>query len=112
MSATPPPPADAVGLPENKALASVVSVDALVDASCKLFAPEYSTVFPTTSSSVHAFSAAEKTAFVKHINKVLANVKELNNKLPLNPDTNDIFDAVKDGLLLRYVGWRQWCSMA
>lgn len=52
------------------------------------------------ASSIHAFSQAEKTAFVKHINEVLAGQKELKKKLPLNPKSDDIFQAVKDGLLL------------
>jgi hypothetical protein len=54
----------------------------------------------TTSSSIHQFSQAEKSAFVKHINTVLAGVPELNATIPVDPETHDIFDAVKDGVLL------------
>ena len=52
------------------------------------------------SSSFHAFSQAEKTAFVKHINEALVGQRELSDKLPLDPESNDIFKAVTDGILL------------
>lgn len=52
------------------------------------------------NSSIHAFSEAEKAAFVKHINESLSSFPELSSKLPINPSSNDIFEAVKDGILL------------
>ena len=54
------------------------------------------------SSSIHAFSQAEKMAFVKHINASLAGQPELADRLPLDPESNDIFVAVTDGILLWY----------
>jgi hypothetical protein len=65
----------------------------------------YSTRFPALhATSIHAFSRAEKTAFVKHINKVLEHVPELSDRLPIDPESNDIFEVVKDGVLL-------WCVL-
>lgn len=56
----------------------------------------------TLDNSVHAFSDAERSAFVRHINSKLAGNPHVSHLLPLNPDNNDIFGAVKDGILLRY----------
>lgn len=58
---------------------------------------------PASTSSVHIFSNAERTAFVKHINHVLADVSYLTGRLPLNPQSNEIFEAVKDGLIIRFL---------
>ncbi|KAI3659330.1 hypothetical protein MP638_003204 [Amoeboaphelidium occidentale] len=52
------------------------------------------------NGSKHAFTESEKTAFVKHINKVLDECPELSHVLPINPASGDIFEAVKDGILL------------
>ncbi|KAI3646439.1 hypothetical protein MP228_009367 [Amoeboaphelidium protococcarum] len=52
------------------------------------------------SQSYHGISQAEKTAFVKHINQVLADCTELAEKLPIDPLSDNIFAAVKDGVLL------------
>lgn len=47
-------------------------------------------------------SVAEKTAFVKHINATLNHIKDLSNVLPLDPNSDEIFEAVKSGILLWY----------
>jgi hypothetical protein len=79
----------------------------MAQASDKTYKPEtFVSEFPSSSTphgSVHAFSAAERTAFVRHINDVLKQDKDL-TVLPINPDTNDIFLIVRDGVLLWLVG--------
>ena len=52
---------------------------------------------------MHAFSDAERNAFVRHINQVLHDDPDLAAILPIDPMTNDIFQFVRDGLLLWYV---------
>jgi hypothetical protein len=66
-----------------------------------------SRTYDFNASSVHAFSAAEKTAFVKHINAVLKAALELKAILPIDPASNDIFTVVRDGILLWYVNIHQ-----
>jgi hypothetical protein len=52
------------------------------------------------TSSVHAVSLSEKRVFVQHINKTLQEYGNELPYLPLHPDSDDIFPAVGDGLLL------------
>lgn len=47
-------------------------------------------------------SVAERTAFVKHINAALKDVSELKTVLPLNPNSDEIFEVIKPGVLLWY----------
>jgi len=54
----------------------------------------------TTSGATHSFSEEEKASFVEHINSVLSDDPLCQGKLPINPDNNDIFSAVNDGLVL------------
>lgn len=98
-SAFPPlAPTDELIPPPPEPLASVA----------RQVAQESTKIKPTTSipstlpgtQSVHQFSQAEKTAFVKHINTVLGGHAELESVIPVDPNTNDIFEAVKDGILL------------
>jgi hypothetical protein len=47
---------------------------------------------------------AERSAFVRFINDTLAGADNcLGVQLPLDPCTNEIFDVVRDGVLLRFV---------
>jgi len=46
------------------------------------------------------FNENEKVAYCKLINKVLANYPDTKEKLPVDPDTNEIFKKLKDGSLL------------
>ena len=48
----------------------------------------------------HSFSEEEKTQFVLHINMQLKGDKDLKDKLPINPDTMQLFEECKDGILL------------
>jgi len=54
----------------------------------------------TASGGAHTFSEEEKISFVDFINSSLASDPLMKDKLPINPDNNDIFGACKDGLLL------------
>ena len=54
------------------------------------------------SNSVHAFSDAERNAFVRHINQQLMVDQDLAAVLPIDPMANDIFQVVRDGVLLWY----------
>ena len=46
------------------------------------------------------FNENEKVAYCKLINKLLANDPEAKDKLPVDPDSNEIFKKLKDGTLL------------
>eukprot|EP01080_Neovahlkampfia_damariscottae_P010188 gene10188-2607_t len=52
-----------------------------------------------TSTGTHSFSEEETDAFVDHINSVLSSDEDVNHVLPLEAGT-DLFEAVKDGILL------------
>lgn len=56
---------------------------------------------PTTTHR-HAISQSEKTSYVNHINRYLGEDPFLKKYLPIDPDTNALFDLVKDGVLLWY----------
>ncbi|KAM8834068.1 plastin-1 [Synchiropus splendidus] len=48
----------------------------------------------------HSYSDEEKVAFVNWINKALAKDADCQHLLPMNPEDNSLFTAVKDGILL------------
>ena len=52
-----------------------------------------------TAHGSHSFSEEEKAAFTEHINYCLAGEPAL-PYLPLNPNSLDLFSAVRDGILL------------
>ncbi|KAK0588590.1 hypothetical protein LWI29_002948 [Acer saccharum] len=54
----------------------------------------------TTTTTLHAINVSERASYVAHINSYLAEDKFLANFLPMDPATNDLFDLVKDGVLL------------
>ncbi|KAK1389117.1 Fimbrin-5 [Heracleum sosnowskyi] len=54
---------------------------------------------PTTTNR-HTISQSEKTSYVNHINRYLGEDPFLQKYLPIDPDTNALFDIVKDGVLL------------
>ncbi|XP_026638974.1 plastin-2 [Microtus ochrogaster] len=48
----------------------------------------------------HSYSEEEKYAFVNWINKALENDPDCRHVIPMNPNTNDLFNAVGDGIVL------------
>ena len=52
------------------------------------------------SIQFQTFSEEERAAYVKVINSSLANDSLCKKYLPINPDTNELFDKLKDGVLL------------
>ena len=93
-----PAPTDTLTPPlETASGISTITKEQINDACLKEtnYADHYAT---NQTSSVHAFNEAEKVAFVKHINKTLEEYPELS----VAPETNAIFDVVKDGVLLWY----------
>ena len=46
------------------------------------------------------YNVNEKECYCKMINDLLANDEDLKNKLPINPESNEIFKKIKDGLIL------------
>ena len=46
------------------------------------------------------YNVDEKECYCKMINDLLANDEDLKNKLPINPESNEIFKKIKDGLIL------------
>ncbi|RVW70228.1 Fimbrin-5 [Vitis vinifera] len=54
----------------------------------------------TTTTLLHTIIESEKASYVAHINSYLGDDPFLKQYLPLDPSTNDLFDLVKDGVLL------------
>ncbi|XWS36624.1 hypothetical protein CRYUN_Cryun20dG0100900 [Craigia yunnanensis] len=53
-----------------------------------------------TTTLLHTISESEKASYVAHINNYLAQDEFLNKYLPIDPSSNDLFEIVKDGVLL------------
>lgn len=54
----------------------------------------------SSEGTQHSYSEEEKYAFVNWINKALEQVADCSHVLPMNPNTDDLFKAVGDGILL------------
>ncbi|XP_030064731.1 plastin-3 isoform X1 [Microcaecilia unicolor] len=54
----------------------------------------------SSEGTQHSYSEEEKYAFVNWINKALENDPDCQHVLPMNPNTNDLFKAVGDGIVL------------
>lgn len=54
----------------------------------------------STTTLLHVINESEKTSYVNHINNFLGEDIFLKNFLPLDPESNDIFNLVRDGVLL------------
>ena len=52
------------------------------------------------SMQFQTFSEEERTAYVKVINSSLADDPVCKKYLPISPDTNEVFDRIKDGVIL------------
>jgi hypothetical protein len=57
----------------------------------------------TSEGYIHAYTEEEKEAIVDHINMVLQDDPQLESYLPLNPNNDDIFVYIQDGVLLWFV---------
>lgn len=57
----------------------------------------------STTTLLHTISESEKASYVGHINAYLAEDPFLNNALPVDPATDQLFHLTKDGVLL-------WCG--
>ena len=55
-----------------------------------------------TTTLLHTIGEFEKVAFVAHINSYIRDDLVMKRYLPIDPMTNDLFDIVKDGILLWY----------
>ncbi|KAG8489143.1 hypothetical protein CXB51_017189 [Gossypium anomalum] len=53
-----------------------------------------------TTTLLHTISESEKASYVAHINNYLAQDGFLYKYLPIDPSSNDLFEIVKDGVLL------------
>ncbi|KAL2319467.1 hypothetical protein Fmac_028436 [Flemingia macrophylla] len=53
-----------------------------------------------TTTLLHTISESEKASYVAHINHYLAKDEFLKKYLPIDPSTNELFEIVKDGVLL------------
>ncbi|CAA7025342.1 unnamed protein product [Microthlaspi erraticum] len=54
----------------------------------------------STTTLLHTISQSEKSSFVQHINRYLGDDPFLKQFLPLDPNSNDLYELVKDGVLL------------
>ena len=57
-------------------------------------------------AGTHSSSEEEKVSFVEHMNHVLKGNPVADARLPIDPNTMDLFTKVKDGILLWYVNLR------
>ncbi|EFA79541.1 actin binding protein [Heterostelium album PN500] len=53
-----------------------------------------------TATGTHSFSEEEKVSFAEHMNSVLSGDAVADARLPINPNNMDLFEKVKDGILL------------
>ncbi|KAH9305060.1 hypothetical protein KI387_009464 [Taxus chinensis] len=53
-----------------------------------------------TTTLLHTINESEKVAFVAHINSYLEDDPVMKRYLPIDPTTNDLFEIVKNGILL------------
>uniref|UniRef100_A0A674HPT2 Plastin-3 n=1 Tax=Taeniopygia guttata TaxID=59729 RepID=A0A674HPT2_TAEGU len=54
----------------------------------------------SSEGTQHSYSEEEKYAFVNWINKALENDPDCRHVIPMNPNTDDLFKAVGDGIVL------------
>ncbi|KAK3158331.1 hypothetical protein QOZ80_2AG0135750 [Eleusine coracana subsp. coracana] len=54
----------------------------------------------STTTLLHVINESEKTSYVNHINNFLGEDPFLKNFLPLDPESNQLFNLVRDGVLL------------
>ncbi|XP_034358446.2 plastin-3-like [Arvicanthis niloticus] len=54
----------------------------------------------SSEGTQHSYSEKEKYAFVNWINKALENDPDCRHAIPMNPNTDDLFKAVGDGIVL------------
>ena len=55
-----------------------------------------------TTTLLHTIGESEKVAFVAHINIYIRDDPVMKRYLPIDPMTNDLFDIVKDIIILWY----------
>ncbi|KAG6534102.1 fimbrin-5-like [Zingiber officinale] len=77
-------------------------LDLLSRAAAKLGQAKNSSSFLKTATTtlLHTINESEKSSYVAHINSYLGEDSFLKKYLPLDPATNDLFDLVRDGVLL------------
>ncbi|XP_008777493.1 fimbrin-5-like [Phoenix dactylifera] len=77
-------------------------LDLQAKAAAKLGSTKNSSSFlkATTTTLLHTINESEKSSYVAHINSYLGEDPFLKKYLPLDPASNDLFNLVKDGVLL------------
>lgn len=60
-------------------------------------------VVPGAFGGLHTYSEAEKKSYCDFINDELRNDKDLENVLPMDTKSHDLFDVISKGVLLWYV---------
>lgn len=58
------------------------------------------TVEGNAEGSVHSYTQEEKKGIVEHINSLIKDDSDLQHIMPVDPDTDQIFEAVQDGKLI------------
>lgn len=71
-------------------------------AADKLGGTKHSSSFlkASTTTLLHTINESEKASYVGHINAYLRDDPYLKTYLPIDPASNEIFNLVKDGVLL------------
>jgi plastin-1 len=61
---------------------------------------KYASIKTATTTLLHTIGESEKVEFFSHLNSYLRDDPVVKRYLPINPMTNDLFDIVKNGILL------------
>ena len=54
-------------------------------------------------NGISSFMMAEVSTFARAINQILKDEPALKERLPIDPNNEDLFDTVSDGLVLAYL---------
>ena len=54
-------------------------------------------------NGISSFMMAEVSTFARAINQILKDEQDLQERLPIDPNNDDLFDTVSDGLVIAYL---------
>ena len=54
----------------------------------------------TESGATHSYLTEERICFAKLVNEMLRNDEEVKDIIPINPENDDMFHCLEDGIIL------------
>ena len=79
-----------------------VSIGHQMRASNKKHSSEFEALVEA-DNGISSFMMAEVSTFARAINQILQDEPALQDRLPIDPNNDDLFDTVSDGLVLAYL---------